>query len=706
MPIPLPSPPGRKPGLFFVTPLVLAAGCLVLPLPVSAAAAEPERPATIPLPSVKGLVGQLPCTVDTFLVSGRPAFLIRPKTAPPDRPIPWVWYAPVIGNASPNPGWLLQQWLPKGIGMAGIDVGESFGSPQGRAIFTAFWQKLCREYGMSPRPCLLPQSRGGLMLYNWAVENPSRVAAIAGIYTVCDLRSYPGVKRACGAYRLTPEELEARLAEHNPIDRLAQLAAAKVPILHIHGDVDKLVPLERNAGELARRYRDLGGPVRVIVVPGKGHQVCPEFFQCQEFADFVVAQLVGPKQDSASMNWPFWRGPDNSGSTGDGSYPTQWSSTTNVLWKVALPGKGSSTPIIWQRKIFLTCAIQGEDGALAFDGSGKPLWQKILGPERPGKHRNGSGSNPSPATDGHGLFAYFKSGTLAALELDGRLRWKINLQERFGKDSLWWDVGTSPVLTAQDVVVAVMHQGNSYLAAFDKTTGQLHWKVDRNYKTSLEGDHSYTTPLVFGNPPGESILVWGGEHLTAHAANDGKTLWSCGDFNPQAKSNWVTVASPVIAGDIAVVPYGRGERLHGIRLGGQGDVTTTHRVWNRDDTGSFVPTPAVYKGKLYLLRDRGEVECVDPTTGKTVWQNQLPKKSAKYYASPLVAGGNLYAAREDGVVFVAPVEGDFKVLAENDLGERLIASPVPIAGRLLLRGEKHLFCVAAPAQAAILTPRR
>ena len=127
------------------------------------------------------------------------------------------------------------------------------------------------------------------MLYNWAVENPLRVACIAGIYTVCDLRSYPRLKRASQAYGLSEAELEAHLVQHNPIDRLAPLAAAHVPILHIHGDADKLVPLDANSAELDRRYRALGGAMKLIVVPGKGHQVCDEFFHCQELVDFVVA---------------------------------------------------------------------------------------------------------------------------------------------------------------------------------------------------------------------------------------------------------------------------------------------------------------------------------------------------------------------------------------------------------------------------------
>ena len=247
-----------------------------------------EKSPRASLPSIKSLAAPLPCTVEYFDVAGHHAFLIRPKDSTPTSPMPWVWYAPVIGNPNADHVWMLRQWLDKGIAMAGVDVGESYGNPRGRQVFTALWQTLTSRYHMSQRPCLLPQSRGGLMLYNWAAENPTRVSCIAGIYPVCDLRSYPKLERACGAYGLSTAELTSQLASHNPVDRLAPLARAGVPLLHVHGDADVVVPLEKNSAELARRYRQLGGPMRLIVVAGKGHQVCPEFFQCQELVDFVV----------------------------------------------------------------------------------------------------------------------------------------------------------------------------------------------------------------------------------------------------------------------------------------------------------------------------------------------------------------------------------------------------------------------------------
>ena len=367
---------------------------------------------------------------------------------------------------------------------------------------------------------------------------------------------------------------------------------------------------------------------------------------------------------------------------------------------VPLPGKGCSTPVVWAGSIFVTVPIEGEDGLMAFDWKGKVLWQSRMGKARGGKHRNGSGANPSPVTDGKYIFAYYRSGNFAGLDIKGKVLWTTNLQERFGKDTLYWDIGTSPVVTESHVVIAVIQERGSFLAAFDKKSGEISWKVARNYECPTEGDHSYTTPIVVSHEGKEAILVWGAERLTLHSAADGKIIWSCAGFNPEEKRFWVTVASPVIADGVVVVPYGRGERLAGVKLGGKGDVTGTHRLWTVKGNGTFVPTPAVSGAEVYILRDKGQVICLDSKTGKTKWSGRMPKHRAKYYSSPLVAGGNMYAAREDGVVVVARLGEDFKVLSENDMGERMIASPVPIAGRLLLRGDRALYCIAKPGETA------
>lgn len=405
-----------------------------------------------------------------------------------------------------------------------------------------------------------------------------------------------------------------------------------------------------------------------------------------------VSAVFGAEHDS-STPWPRWRGPRDNGSVAEGRYPSGWQDAKNVRWKAKLPGIGCSTPAVANGRILVTCPDQEHNAVLAFDWQGQEIWRTKLSAERAGKHRNGSGSNPSPVTDGKLIFAYFKSGELAGLDFDGQVHWKTNLQERFAKDTLYWDVGTSPVLTENDVIISVMHSGESYLAAFNKETGELHWKVSRNYKTSVEGDHSYATPLVLDRDGRQIILVWGAEHLTAHAALDGSILWTCGGFNPEMKGNWVAVASAVTTGDLAIVPYGRGSRVTAVKLDGRGDVTETNRLWTRENVSAFVPSPVVYKNQVIFVRDGGEVECLDAQSGKTVWSERFPKHRMKYYASPLIANGLLYAPREDGVVFVADVSDGFKLLSENDMGERVIASPVAVGGSLLIRGELNLTCI-------------
>jgi hypothetical protein len=135
-------------------------------------------------------------------------------------------------------------------------------------------------------------------------------------------------------------------------------------------------------------------------------------------------------------------------------------------------------------------------------------------------------------------------------------------------------------------------------------------------------------------------------------------------------------------------------RLHGIKLGGKGDVTATHRAWKREDVGSFVPSPVEYQGLVYILSDRGQLDCLDPLTGRTVWSEALPRASSNFYASPVIADGVLYAVREDGAVYVARVEGGFRLLFEGKFDDRVIASIVPVRDRVLVRGEKFLYCVA------------
>lgn len=396
-------------------------------------------------------------------------------------------------------------------------------------------------------------------------------------------------------------------------------------------------------------------------------------------------------------NWPAWRGPDGTSIAATGAYPTQFSPTENLQWKVALPGKGSSTPIVWEDQIFVTSGSDGQDALSSYDWEGTLLWSKTLGPERPGKHQNGSGSNSSPITDGENIFVYFKSGTVASLDLDGSLNWKINLQERYGEDTLWWDLGTSPVFAGGNVVIAVMQEGESYLVALNPEDGETVWKTDRTYEVEKESGQSYTTPYVTEIDGKEQLVVWGADHLTGHDVETGETIWTCGGFNPDDKGMWRVIASPAFTEGIAVVPYGRTEFTAGVKLGGSGDVTESNRLWTRKKLGTDCPTPVGRNGKVYLLSDRGEIHCIDAASGEDIWKGKIPRAAAKYYSSPILAGDLLYCAREDGVLATVQVSDDgMKVLAQNDMGERIAAAPVPVNGQLLVRGVEHLFCIEKP----------
>jgi len=229
----------------------------------------------------------LPLPGEIFNLGEHTAFLIAaPRPAPG---WPWVWYAPTLPNL---PGqeerWMFTRWQAAGLAVAGIDAGESFGSPHGRQVFSALYTHLTR-LGYARRACLLARSRGGLMHYNWAAEHPKAVACIAGIYPVCDLLSYPGIDAVAPAYGMSPQEILRVMDAHNPVMRTAPLARAGVPIFHIHGDADWVVPLALNSGALAERYAAHGGRMTLRVVAGGQHDMNPAWFECQELVDFVIA---------------------------------------------------------------------------------------------------------------------------------------------------------------------------------------------------------------------------------------------------------------------------------------------------------------------------------------------------------------------------------------------------------------------------------
>jgi pimeloyl-ACP methyl ester carboxylesterase len=203
--------------------------------------------------------------------------------------IPWVWYAPTLPGLPGNEErWMFEKFTKAGVAVAGIDAGESYGSPEGRSLFTALYREVTERRGFSSKPVMLGRSRGGLMTLSWAAENPDKTGGFAGIYPVCDITSYPGIERASSAYHMTPEELSEKLQEYNPVDRLKPLASKDVPLFAIHGDSDVVVPLKNNSGKMKERYDALGGRMQIVIPHGQGHNMWEGFFQNTKLVEFVI----------------------------------------------------------------------------------------------------------------------------------------------------------------------------------------------------------------------------------------------------------------------------------------------------------------------------------------------------------------------------------------------------------------------------------
>jgi outer membrane protein assembly factor BamB len=405
----------------------------------------------------------------------------------------------------------------------------------------------------------------------------------------------------------------------------------------------------------------------------------------------LVVLLMPPV--AAEEEWPGWRGPAQNLLVNGTGFPTHWNRNENIVWKVAVPGWGTSTPAVSGDQIFVNFCDEERNGVVCFDRAGQQQWLTRLGKAVANRNQKASGANPSPVTDGEHVFAYFRSGEVACLDTAGSVVWQVNTQERYGPDALWWDLGTSPVLTENLVVIAVMHQGPSYVVALDKKSGEEAWKADRNVEAPGEARDSYTTPIVVDRDGRETVIVLGADHVTAYDATNGQEIWRVAGLNPRRQGNFRSIASPLVMGDFLYAPYCRGETLTAIRLGGSGDVTDTHVVWRIESTASDVPSPVGDGQRLYLCSDRGDVSCLEAATGKEIWTERLPRNRFPFSSSPVLADGKLYCTREDGTTFVVQVGEQPKLLSTNELDEFTYATPVFVDGRILMRTAEFLFCI-------------
>jgi outer membrane protein assembly factor BamB len=393
--------------------------------------------------------------------------------------------------------------------------------------------------------------------------------------------------------------------------------------------------------------------------------------------------------------WPQWRGPEGTGSSRETGLPLRWSATENVAWKLPLPERSGSTPIIWGDHVFLSVAEGDALGLWAVDrGTGAVLWKRPLGTGNVTMRKQNM-SSPSPVTDGKAVYAMTGTGILKAFDFAGQERWSRDIQKDYGPFGLNWGYASSPLHLDDALYVQVLHgmktDAASYLLRIDPATGKTLWKVERPTAAIQEAPDAYTTPAV-ARPGGKvEIVVTGGDVITGHDPATGKELWRAGGLNPDNDPWYRIVASPlVVGGDLVVAPT-RVRPMLAVRAGGRGDVTGTHRVWSFAG-GPDVPTPATDGTHVYVVSDKGIMACLEARTGKELYVGQrLPPGT--YSASPLLADGKVYATNEDGLTTVVKAGPAFEILAQNALDDYVLSSPAVAGGQIFLRTTHHLFSI-------------
>ena len=384
-----------------------------------------------------------------------------------------------------------------------------------------------------------------------------------------------------------------------------------------------------------------------------------------------------------AANWPAWRGPDGTGVSSEKSVPTVWSSSKNVHWKVALPGEGNSAPIVWNDRVFVTCAIdKGKIRSLiCFDrNSGKQLWDhKIPFPQKETTHRDNPFCSGSPATDGKHVYASFGSVGVLAYDFDGNFVW----HNKLGKLTHVFGQATTPVLYKDLVIV---HRGPgepTHIVALNKTTGKVVWKTDQRAKNhNLYG--SWSTPLIHRVGDHDELIVSMPEEIKGFDPNTGKELWRCTGLGTEVYT------MPTIGDNLVVGISGHNGPAMAVRPGGTGDVTKSHRLWVTPRNAQRVGSAVIHNGYLYVSNATGIIECIVAKTGKLVWKERV---GGTLWGSMLLANGKLYVSNQQGEIFVFDSGPKFNLIAKNEMKEHMKAALSPSDGQLFIRTYKNLYCI-------------
>jgi outer membrane protein assembly factor BamB len=397
----------------------------------------------------------------------------------------------------------------------------------------------------------------------------------------------------------------------------------------------------------------------------------------------------------AEEQWVNFRGPNGQGIYAKGKTPSQWGQSENIAWKTPLPGPGASSPIVWNDRIYITCytgffipgqqggsqenlkrhllAIRPEDGSI--------LWKKDLQAKLPeqDKIRDHGFAASTPAADKDGVYVFFGKSGVLAFDHSGRELW----QSEVGTRTHGWGSAASPVLY-KDLVIINASVESETLVALNRKTGKQEW--------SAKGiRESWNTPILMKTSTGrmELVLAIQGKIL-GFDPDTGKELWSC-----KTDITWYMVPSLVHENDVVYCLGGRsGVAGLAVKAGGTGDVTATHRLWT-SNKGSNVASPVIFKGHLYWTHEQqGIAYCAKADSGQIVYEERLPR-AGQFYASAMLAHGNLYYLTREGKTFVIPAKPKFEQLSTNDLSDRSIFNgcPVPFENRLLIRSDKFLYCI-------------
>lgn len=407
--------------------------------------------------------------------------------------------------------------------------------------------------------------------------------------------------------------------------------------------------------------------------------------------------------------WPMWRGPHATGVSPTADPPLTWSETSNIKWKVPIPGRGSSSPVVWGDRIFLLTAVPvgasldeshaplgaitprvpHEYKLLAINrADGRIVWERIARREAPheASHQdNGTWASSSAVTDGEHVIASFESRGVYCYDLHGTLVWEKDLGDKKMRNE--FGEGSTPALHGNTLVVwDHFIPGGSFVVALDKRTGRELWRVSRD-----EID-TWATPLIVEDAGPPQVIVPGMNRLRSYDLATGAVRWETAGLtmNP--------IPSPVAGGGLVFATSGfRGNSLKAIRLeGASGDITGTHVAWTLDRDTPYVPSPLLYDGILYFLKtNNGLLSAFDAASGKPHYQVQRLLEAPNVFASPVGAAGRVYIAGRDGTTTVIKHGPSFEVLANNTLDDGFDASPALVGRELYLRGYRSLYAIAA-----------